>query len=394
MKPTTRLISLIAIAMAAPLAAQQGSVRDFQLPPAPEPSPSQQPQVQGPVDTEGVVPVGPRVIQTDSPPPDATTASEPQTAPPPTRQATQARPSQPQPARTAPVRTAPQNQPAPSTANSGGLPLILPESQQTSQPSSLPTMSAPSVASTASLPAPSIGGPQVGLASENEPASGMWSWLLAIIAVLGAAGAGWWFWRQRQPALASVPVIEPPLARCDAPPAPDPVATDRTSPAVTGTPSGLAITAAPVSLNRSMRFARFSYRLTFRNAGRTALENVAVGADLIAAHGSVPVEQQVASPAQLLPETGTIDSIAPGEQVEISGEAQLPLEHVRTIRQGQAHLYIPLLRVRAAAKGAEPVARTFVVGNLPGPDAKKLQPFRLDEMPQTYREIGVMALER
>ena len=142
-----------------------------------------------------------------------------------------------------------------------------------------------------------------------------------------------------------------------------------------------------------MMNATFAYRLTLANRGDTLLENVAVGADLVTAHASVPMEQQLSRGDTPLPEIGRFGSIAPGEKVEVAGELRLPLTSIRTVHQGKAQLYVPLLRVRASAPGMEASARTFVVGTLPQEGGRKLQPFRLDEMPQTYRAIGTMALD-
>lgn len=156
----------------------------------------------------------------------------------------------------------------------------------------------------------------------------------------------------------------------------------------------LAIDAAPVKLSRSMRFASLAYRVTLKNLGKTELNDIVIGSDITTAHGSVASEQQLADAKRQLPETGRIGSIKPGEEIELSGEVQLPLAEIRTIRQGKAHLYVPLLRLRAQANGGEAIARTFIVGTLPNDQAQKLQPFRLDEMPQTYRNIGLAPLDR
>ena len=142
-----------------------------------------------------------------------------------------------------------------------------------------------------------------------------------------------------------------------------------------------------------MMAATFSCRVTLANRGTAPLENVTIGADLITAHSSIATEDQVSDPARLLPQFGTVARIEPGETVELAHEMRLPTTEIRTVNQGKALLYVPLLRVRAQAGTTAPVARTFIVGTLPQGGAQKLQPFRLDEMPQTYRQIGVAALD-
>jgi len=228
---------------------------------------------------------------------------------------------------------------------------------------------------------------------ESDSAFAWWAWLLAALAALGTGAFGLWFLRNRRYSPAGTPEIEPPLARRQAPPPSPPEPVSEPQPAASAPASALAISVAPVQLSRSMRFASLAYRLSLKNNGPKPLSDIFIGADLVSAHRSLPMEQQLAKPDSTLPETGCIGAIAPGEEVEVKGELRLPLETVRTIRQGKAHLYVPLLRVRAQPDGADPVARTFLVGTLPDGQARKLQPFRLDEMPQTYRSIGTMPLD-
>lgn len=230
-------------------------------------------------------------------------------------------------------------------------------------------------------------------------ASAWWTWLAAALAVIAATLGGVWFLRNRRLVAAATPTIEPPLARSPSPPpapTPSPPAAppEPPKPVYVADIAPLAIDAAPVSLARSMRFASFRYRLTLKNRSETRIEDITVGVDLVTAHSSASTEDQLANAQQALPETGKIGTIEPGEEVEIAGEVSLPLDRIRTIRQGSAHLYVPLLRLRAEARNVEPVARTFLVGTLPEAGARKLQPFRLDELPQTYRNIGTAPLDR
>ena len=384
MKLALSLLPALATILAAPANAQS-SVQDFQLPPNPAPTPTPTPRVQGPVDTEGPVPVAPRVIPTSTPTPAPTATSAPVPTPAPTAARTPSRQSTP--------TTDPAARPA---ARQAAAPAAALPSEAAPTPSAEPVpsdavTSAESASVSAAPPLASL--PDAG-AGPDGSAFAWWTWLLAVLAAAGAGAAGLWFMRNRRPLAASAPVIEPPLARRPVPPPPVPIPAPQPAPSAPAAPaSSLAISVAPVQLARSMRFASFSYRLSLKNKGAEPLRDIFIGADLVSAHRSLPVDQQVARPDITLPETGCIGAIAPGEEVEMKGELRLPLETVRTIRQGDAHLYIPLLRVRAQADGADPVARTFLVGTLPEGEARKLQPFRLDEMPQTYRSIGTMALD-
>lgn len=157
--------------------------------------------------------------------------------------------------------------------------------------------------------------------------------------------------------------------------------------------AALRIEATPSHLTRSLMAATFSCRISLINQGSAPLDDVVIAIDLTTAHGSVPSSEQLADLTCALPEVGRIAAIAPGKSVEFAHEVRLPTAAIRIMQQGSAQLYVPLLRVRAQAEGDTPVARTFIVGTLPEGGAKKLQPFRLDEMPQTYRAIGLAALD-
>jgi hypothetical protein len=259
----------------------------------------------------------------------------------------------------------------------------------TSAPSPLPpiTTAAPST----DLPAAPVDIAPATPDSAPSPApadEGLPGWLLALggLIAAGGIGAALWFRRRRSIEHALAPAIEPP--RPVGQPAPTPAAPP--APALTGPP--LLIEAQVKQLARSMRFATLSYQLRVTNRGAHPLENVTFGGDLVTAHARVPTQAQLADPAVPLAPVRSIDRLDPGESAEFTGEFRLPVEEIRPIPHGKAVVYVPLLRVRAEATGMAPVARTFVVG-LKQPGAQRLQPFRLDEMPQTYHAVGQTALD-
>ena len=147
------------------------------------------------------------------------------------------------------------------------------------------------------------------------------------------------------------------------------------------------------SLSRSVMNATLSYQIMLRNMGTKTLTDIRVSADLITAHGQTPVADQLGSRASQLPQVASVAEIAPRETQPVTGDLRLPVSQIRTIRQGKAHLFIPLLRVRIDGDGKDPIIRTFVVGTLPPAGQSKLLPFRLDELAQTYRNIGLRALD-
>ncbi len=394
------LTLLIAFASAAPLTASPGSVQDFQLP-APTPSATNTPQVQGPVDTEAGVPIRPRVIPTGTPAatPSAiptTTATQP--AEPPTGAATPAATVARPP--TQPVQRSVQRQPGPLAQPTMVAPAD-PASTSSNPLTDQPTGTAsnldftPDLSSEAAVPTPAV-------AADSLPFNYMW-WIAAVIAAI-AILAGLYFYRPRGVAAAGAPEIEPPLSRRHPEPQPEPGPNQRQGKAVQPTtppataqsavlpPLPIQLKAQAISLSRSLMNATLSYRLNLTNLGTQMLSEISIRADVVTAHGRAPVNQQLADVDSDLDVVGVVGEIRPSDSHDIRTEFKLPVGSIKTITQGRAQLFVPLLRVRIEVDGKEPMIKTFVVGMTPQAGRGKLHPFRLDEMAQTYREIGLRAL--
>ncbi len=147
------------------------------------------------------------------------------------------------------------------------------------------------------------------------------------------------------------------------------------------------------SLSRSMRFATLATKIEIANAGGKPLSDIALDADLTTAHGSIAIHDQLAGAETQLEPLDHIEMLEEGGTVSLKKQVRLPLLQVRPIRQGRAVLYVPLLRLRVSSEGIDPILRTFVIGMRPAIPGDKLQPFRLDETPQTYRMIGARILD-
>lgn len=360
-------LPLAALILAAPTAVHAQDARDFQLPPAPTPTAS--PQVQGPVDTEGgSVPARPRVIPTATPTPaPARTTSPNATVQPiptatPTPTATSAVPARSTP-RTSLPTTLPTNQPTSLPANPPAAPVEAgPLEPQAEQPAS-PINTAP----------PAI---QSEPATETESATQPdWLWPAVGGGILALLGLGYLFTRRRK--TAEPPQIERPIVAAAAAPV---------------GPADLQLRAEAIKLTRSVMNATLHYRVHLLNRSGGALANVALGADVVSAHGGIPVEQQVASTSQLLEKRHTFDRIAPGQSVRYEGTVMIPLSQARIIRQGNASLFVPLLRVRIDGVGEEALVKTFVIGQ-GVPDGGRVSPFRLDDGPRSYEPIAARALD-
>ena len=146
----------------------------------------------------------------------------------------------------------------------------------------------------------------------------------------------------------------------------------------------LGITIDLRKLTITLMNATLSYRLMLTNGGVESLEEIAVAADLVGAHSSLPRDAQLAGPGTELPHRHRLAGIAPGESGEVTGELRLPLHELRPITQGRSLLFVPLARFRIGARGREPRCFTLVAGQ-PSPSGNgAVQPVRLDLGPRIY----------
>ncbi|MGN3973830.1 hypothetical protein [Tsuneonella sp. SYSU-LHT278] len=373
------LVALAVGAAAVPGGAQDGGTPGgFRLPTNPTPTPT---DVQGPVDPDAPILTRPRApTPTPTPRPTATPAPPPEPLPSPTPTPRVVSPPR---GSSLPPRFTPPASPTPLESEAvidGAAPF--PGTTAESEALPLPT---------GSVDAPPPPSSTLDNAGESEN-DGLPGWLVALAGLLLAAGVGAVVWMRRRSVADAVeaPQIVPPRPASPA----DLSGADTASPAARVGPSPLAlvIDAQAKQLARSMRFATLSYELRITNRGAMPLENVTFGGDLVTAHARVPAQAQLADPSVPLAPVQTVERLDPGQSIAFSGEFRLPVEEIRPIPHGKAVVYVPLLRVRAEAEGAQPVARTFVVGLRP-PGAQRLQPFRLDEMPQVYHAVGQTALD-
>lgn len=141
------------------------------------------------------------------------------------------------------------------------------------------------------------------------------------------------------------------------------------------------------SLSRSMMNITLHYRLTITNRTLAMIDSLTVSGDLVSARPGIPIPQQVANAGTELPGLHEIARLSGKQTKDFTGKITLPVSALVPARRGTP-MYVPLLRLRVDGHQDGPKSQTFVIGMLPNVAGGKLQPFRLDEQPQTYSQIG------
>ena len=386
---TARAAGALALVLAlVPVPAPAQDTPVFSVPTA---RPTANPRAQGPVDDDNPVvrptprPV-PSAVPTFTPVP-LPTAAPSQTAPPP-RAGTVVRTPAPRTAQPSAAPPAPTTRPDSLATGSAAAPAIVPLATPTLTAEGAVPAAAPSDAFT--LPTASDSAPVA-------PAGWYWPWIAAGATLLAALFGLLW-WRRRKPETAFFE-FEPPVVRQPSPqpqstpPAPQPVAAPVAAPLPAAASTGaLAISLEARRMSASLMATTLSYALTLTNTTAQPLTALAVEGDMIAAHGSLPAEQQIAGDTQRLELRHALVNLGPGESAEFTGDFRLPLATLVPIRAGDAALFVPLARLRieaSTAAGAPLVqVQTWVVGELPEQPGAALRPFRLDLGPRTYSRIG------
>ncbi len=424
-------VPLLALLCAAPAFAQQQG--EFELPETSTPAPATGTQVQGPVDDSGIVPVGPRVIAPIGTPTASPTAAPtagptgtPTRTPAPTTTIQPTPSPQPTATRAAPRATAPE--PVPRLQS----PIRLPQPEETPLQGPSITDPIPAGENTAqsesgtgdvlsTLPnLPTEAGPieaQSGVAGASDPAAPttpFWWWIVAALAAAVALVAAAIVIRKKQaatpiiatakgspglmPAAAPKPASSDRDAAEDKPlPSPDfmqtkPVAATTPSPAASRPIAPLGLETQVTRLQRSLRAVTVTAQVAVTNRGTQPIEGAVLQGDLVGASKGKPLGEQLASAAMPLEELEELGTIPAGERREITITVRQELPNIEGIRQGSAIVFIPLLRVRFAGEGAQPLASTVLVGHPPERSGGKPTPFLADAPPQNYNDVVGRAL--
>ena len=138
--------------------------------------------------------------------------------------------------------------------------------------------------------------------------------------------------------------------------------------------------------------ATFVYRLAITNRGTVPLGPLRITGDMISAHASRAVAEQLDPDPTQAWLSHDFDALPPGETMEIDGELRLPRSEIRPIHTGNASLFVPLVRFTLQTlTGGVPIplgARVFVVGEEPDQPGGPVRPFRLNEGSRVYSCIS------
>jgi hypothetical protein len=363
--------------------------------------------------------VGPEQLK-DFQLPGTRTTPPAQTTPPPQNQPTTQptappaveRPAAPAPERRpAPTTTAPAETPA-ATAAPEPDPLLLPEAgselpadANQSAPAEPPIVlpSAPSNPDLDSLPPPIVAD------EEAEPAATSWLPWLAVPAGLALLAWAALAWRRRRAEAEAEAVRR--AAREDlggvlfsgaankpAPaPEPAPVASPALAPAAApmaaaeGPRPWLEVEVKPERAAATATQAVVDYALSIVNSGDAPAGNIRIDArlfnasaeDEVAAFIAGPIHEKSGSPQVVL---------APGESLDLVGQAAMPKGAVREVVIEGRRLLIPMIAINVAydwgEAGAGRTSRSWVVGREPQTPAAKMGAFRLDLGPRIYRSVA------
>lgn len=187
-----------------------------------------------------------------------------------------------------------------------------------------------------------------------------------------------------KPELKPAPESEPWLQPA-AQPAPAPAAQKRSAtPAVATPPREPAREPARLDLgleivggSRSLMMFSIDFRLDIANRSDSAVRDLNVLGQLVCAQRGGSQAAPIAG-RQLITE---LDRVGPQQSCRISGQLQLPLNEVKTIRQGSKPLFIPLLHLTIEVPRQPEMNRSFVIGNPSASSQNRVHPLPLDGPP-------------
>ncbi|WP_336974433.1 hypothetical protein [Sphingobium aromaticiconvertens] len=385
------LLAAAAIALPAPAGAQEEAAPPLPSLPRPQtpaqPSPSE--QRQGPEldvyrDVPGTAPAptAPPPVTVTTPPP----VIAPTPVPAPNRQATATPRTQPE---RVPERTAP-----PAARESGeATPSPAPVETPLSSGETIVAPQTGNVAESAAAPPPPTTAPPAPT-GRGLP----WGWIGAALAIVLAGGIALFLRRRpRDGAMDesddAVQDVGAPEPLRPSPPAPKPRPTTTPQPAAER--AWIDVELAIESARYSLLGVSVGYRLTLRNRGQSVASDMLVHALI----GNADANQNELLRAFFAGTKGmpvhSVVSLAPGQTQILTNELRLEPDAIDPLELDGRLLLVPLIgfdvHYRWNGDGTPGSGRTgsaFIVGQEQAPPTQKLAPFRFDQGPRQYRDVG------
>ncbi len=370
--PALPLLALTLIG--APLMAQN-SVRDFTLP---QPTPTATPQVQGPADDTGVVPIGPRVIPSESSVPQPSTRPTATASPAPVATAT------PTAAPTGQTRVTPRVQPSAQR-----IPQATTQPAQPLEVGPQPIAPSPLDSGLSLPPAPATASPQAAASTATESGASksvfpVWLQLALGGLVLLSGLLAIWAVMLRRKRQASAPVIERPIVH---------ERTGSAAPLAAAEEISFDTRIEIESLSRSFRMVTLNYRIQIANRSARTMRDLGFAADLVSAARGNGAGDQLATTMLKLPAAGEIDRIGPHQSRSISAKVQMPVESIEVFAQGQVPMFIPLLRLKLHGAEIEAQAQTYAIG-LGGVAEGRVNPLPLNDPLGSYKGVRAVRVDQ
>ena len=350
-------LTAAALALTAPLLAQQQS-STFTLP---EATPTPSPAPAGPADERAGVAIPPRAAPIAAPSPVIQPLPSPSAArspsPSPRDILTPSPSATPRPAPQV-IASAPS---APATA-----PAAAPSDSAAGDPLTLPPAGPQVVpAAPATTPSVAVGDPLFDLAD-------WWPLVAGALAAI-AALSGFAAWRRRRK-----PTVVRLASLVD-------TADTAASTTMVDAPR-LDLTLEIVSATRSVMMFTVQYRLNIANRSDRAVTDLAADVQLACARASAG-----AAPSAGAAQTAAgIARVGPQQARSITGTVQMPLSAIAPLRQGQTPLFVPLVHVTLEGENLPAQARTFVIGT-PSPSGR-VHPILLDVPPGAIAGLVAQAV--
>ncbi len=311
---------------------------------------------------------------------------EPPAQPPPEPRAAQPRDPAPQPRAQAPPPNPSPGRVAEPSPSESVMPFNLPPptpADQTGAADPAPDLSA----------ADSFGPePAAQLAPTGDSGSGIWPWLLVLLALGG--GAAFYFRRQR-PALAGGAGLSELVAADTASPPVRPAPSPKAPP--TGAPSGIVstrlrpwidIAVVPDRAVIEQESATVAFTVTVFNSGSAPARDVLVEAAMFNA-GPAQDQEIGAFFAHPVGKGERIAVVAPLQRIVLQSAVSMPRAKMRQFEVAGRMLFVPLLGINAVYRwsgGDGQTSASHLVGKDTG--AEKLAPLRLDLGPRLFRGLG------